>query len=87
MSDKEVKRKEIEGYFSEESKPPDFDYMFNKKEIKHQSLSSRLLKKIKYIVPSIRFDTHSKRHMTIVILMVLTLLGMFYIAYRQGIFN
>lgn len=55
--------------------------------MENQSPFFRLFKKFRYQKPNIKFDTHSKRHMTVVVLMILTLLGMFYIAYKQGAFN
>jgi hypothetical protein len=55
--------------------------------IKSQSSFFCLFKKFRYQKPNIKFDIHSKRHMTIVVFMILTLFGMFYIAYKQGAFN
>jgi hypothetical protein len=52
----------------------------------HSSLP-RFFKIIKYIIPSIKLDTHRKRHITIVVLMLLTIAAMFFIAYYQGVFN
>jgi hypothetical protein len=43
-------------------------------------------KTLVYQNPITKLDKHSKRHITIVILMVLTIIGMFYIAHLQGIF-
>ncbi|WP_457615999.1 hypothetical protein [Lutibacter sp.] len=40
----------------------------------------------KYVKPIIKLDKQSKRHMTIVVLMIITVLVMFYLAYKQGIF-
>ena len=40
----------------------------------------------KYIKPMVRLNIQSKRHMTIVVFMIITILCMFYIAYLQGIF-
>lgn len=39
-----------------------------------------------YQNPIAKLDKQSKRHMTIVLLMILTIIVMFYIAYSQGVF-
>ncbi|GEM_PF-4031801 len=44
-------------------------------------------KNLIYKNPITRLDKQSKRHITIVALMILTILVMFIIAYYQGIFN
>lgn len=53
---------------------------------KNQS-SLSFFKRIKYKVPKIKLDTQSKRHITIVVLMIITIAAMFVIAYYQGAFN
>lgn len=45
-----------------------------------------LLKYIKYIVPTNKLTADRQRHITIVLLMILTIIVMFYIAHLQGIF-
>ena len=64
------------------------EYLMPKKRgvLTSQPLSP-LLKMVKYIIPTIKLDTQRKRHITIVVLMVLTIVAMFIIAYYQGIFN
>lgn len=47
----------------------------------------RFFKNIKYINPIKRLDVDSKRHITIVLLMVITIVAMFVIAYYQGVFS
>jgi hypothetical protein len=49
--------------------------------------SFSLFKYIKWLKPKTKFDTQSKRHITIVVLMILSILVMVYIAYKQGAFN
>jgi hypothetical protein len=63
------------------------EYLMPVKKNQSSSRSFPLFKYIKWLKPKTKFDTQSIRHITIVVLMIISILVMIYIAYKQGAFN